>query len=251
MNKSILVVDDDILTIKIAEKVLKENNYEVETAVNGQKALEHFIKNPTSIVLTDLRMPVMDGEQLIKVLMQLKDPPLIIIISVSNNMEIVSAFLKKGVYDFIIKPFTPIELLHRINKGYESLLPKTKSHSKKTSLFNPASIEPIDFHFWREKVYMVNSLPYSQSIQNSIQANYCFGNVLSVIEKFRVSAKSDGTDYIINKKFADSLFLNTQPSFKIYNLFSKIHLLAVEELKMEKILLTDVYKITECTSPVF
>ena len=59
--QSILVIDDDALVARTIEKVLRINNYKVDTALTGEEAIQKCHEKEYDIVLSDIRMPVMDG----------------------------------------------------------------------------------------------------------------------------------------------------------------------------------------------
>jgi CheY-like chemotaxis protein len=59
--QQILVIDDDELTLEVIRKILEAEGYQVVTALDGQKGLDVFRRNPVDLVITDLVMPVKDG----------------------------------------------------------------------------------------------------------------------------------------------------------------------------------------------
>jgi len=121
-DTNVLVVDDSLMQLKNAQKLLSSIKLNVTTATNGQEALELINKGDKkySLILTDYNMPVMDGKELIFNLRQeYKKNELAIIVFTANNEKSASEFLKIGANDFIQKPYTKIELKTRVNSTLE------------------------------------------------------------------------------------------------------------------------------------
>ena len=119
----VLIVDDEKLIRKVLSKFLSDKNYIVHTAENGQYGLEELDKYEFDLVLTDLRMPEMDGREFLKIMSE-KYPkiPKIVLTAYSTNEDIIIA-LKTGAYDFYTKPITDLTILeHSINRAIEKKL---------------------------------------------------------------------------------------------------------------------------------
>jgi signal transduction histidine kinase len=119
----ILVVDDEMINRVLLSTNLQESGYLVETAEDGQQALEMLSAQPFDVVLLDLVMPRMDGYQ---VLAQMKsDDALrripVIVISSSDEMESVVRCIEMGATDYLPKPFNPVLLHARLKASLASL----------------------------------------------------------------------------------------------------------------------------------
>ena len=79
MKSKILLVDDDELILESVKTSLEMKGYEVLTAENGEVALSIYKKSPVPLVLTDIQMPVMDGVELVKNLLEFEEKPLILV----------------------------------------------------------------------------------------------------------------------------------------------------------------------------
>ncbi len=122
---TILLVDDEETIRGIGSEMLKELGYIVITADDGREAVATFKENPgISMVLLDLTMPHMDGEQCFRELLQL-DPNLKVIMSSGyNEQEVSEKFIGKRLSGFIQKPYRLSvlkELLRNIEKGNQTL----------------------------------------------------------------------------------------------------------------------------------
>ncbi len=115
----ILIVDDEQIVRESLTNWLKEESYQVEAAENGTLALEKIRQSPFQVVLLDLKMPGMDG---IQVLTELKKdfPDIeVIIMTAYGSVNTAVEAIKAGAYDYIVKPFDPEEVALLIKKILE------------------------------------------------------------------------------------------------------------------------------------
>ncbi|MCP4746876.1 MAG: hybrid sensor histidine kinase/response regulator [Desulfobacteraceae bacterium] len=103
-SKSILLVDDEKDIREVLELALVDAGYEVQLAENGQQALDYFRKNRPSIVITDIKMPVMDGIQLLRKIKLEAPETEVVMITGHGDMDLAIRSLKYEATDFITKP---------------------------------------------------------------------------------------------------------------------------------------------------
>jgi len=116
---SILVVDDEKIIHESCGRILREEGYEVETALSGQEALQKLKRKRYDLVLTDIRMPGMDGiETLEKMKREVPDITVVMFTGYSS-VETARSSMKLGALDYLQKPFTPEELLAVVKKAIE------------------------------------------------------------------------------------------------------------------------------------
>lgn len=108
--KKILIVEDDSTIHNLINEVLKKNKYEVINAYSGTEALLLIEKENIDLILLDLMLPGLNGEEIVK---RVKDIP-IIVISAKISVEDKVSVLLDGANDYITKPFDKEELLARI-----------------------------------------------------------------------------------------------------------------------------------------
>jgi two-component system response regulator AtoC len=106
----ILVVDDEEIVRSSLHDWLCEDGYNVEAAEDGFKALEKIKENHWDIVLVDLKMPKMDGLELMERIKEIKPEIQIIIITAYATVHTAVEAMKKGAYDYLVKPFNPEEI---------------------------------------------------------------------------------------------------------------------------------------------
>lgn len=124
MKHKILVVEDNGDIRENTSELLELSDYCVCTASNGEEGLDTALQETPHLILCDIRMPVMDGFNLLERLRQhptLKNSRFIFFTSSSEKKDI-EAGLRLGADDYIIKPFTESELLRKIKNLLGSIL---------------------------------------------------------------------------------------------------------------------------------
>lgn len=118
MNK-ILVIDDEAIVRTSCQRTLAPEGYDVRLATNGREGIAFMEKEKFSLVLLDLKMPDMDGiEVLNKIKTAWPDTKVVMVTGYSTVDTAVQA-LRLGAYNFIEKPFTPDTLLSAVKEVFE------------------------------------------------------------------------------------------------------------------------------------
>lgn len=123
-KKKILAVDDDGLVRKTLELLLKEAGYEPTMAAGGQEALDLLPQKHFDLVITDIRMPDIDGLQVIHAVQdycgQMKKPLIpVIVLTAYKDEPVQQAAIRAGVKEFILKPFKLEEFLQVLKRNLE------------------------------------------------------------------------------------------------------------------------------------
>src|SRR5262249_26688833 len=116
---TILVVEDDTENRTAIVKVLQSADYKVLETDNGQQALDIINEEDVDIVVTDLRLPILDGVELLKRAKAVEQDLEIIMITGHGTVEIAVEAIKEGAYDFITKPVKKAQLLRAVEKAAE------------------------------------------------------------------------------------------------------------------------------------
>ena len=109
----ILIVDDEEMVRNLIQRTLQEADYDVITAANGQEALDKVSQFNISLVLLDIKMPGLDGFQVLDRIRQRSDIPVIMLTAVKEVTTVRDSF-NLGADDYVTKPFSKRELLLRI-----------------------------------------------------------------------------------------------------------------------------------------
>ncbi len=119
MAAKILLIDDDVSLRRVLEFNLQEEGYEVLTAADGGEGLELFHAHSPELVITDLKMPVMSGFELLTAIKQRSPDTLVLVITAFGAVETAVEAMKLGAYDYITKPFNRDELRLVVRKALE------------------------------------------------------------------------------------------------------------------------------------
>ena len=119
-SEKIMIVDDEADVLDLCSRVLRFDGYQVTTASNGYEAIDTAQHEHFDLLLTDIKMPGMDGLEIAQTLK--KSYPHLICVTMTgySTIDMVIEALKLGVDEFITKPFTPKELSKVIAKALES-----------------------------------------------------------------------------------------------------------------------------------
>ena len=120
MSKKILVVDDDKSIRDTLSNYLKRQDFDVYSAENGKSALEITKRVSPDLIITDVRMPEMDGIELLKNVKDIDSHIQVIIISAFDDMQSTVKAMQNGAYDYIEKPLEIDKLKIRINRALEN-----------------------------------------------------------------------------------------------------------------------------------
>lgn len=112
----ILIVDDNKVNVELIKAQLKTHDYTIQTAYDGEEALEKIDKNPPDIVLLDLMMPKISGYEVCRSIKQNKKTQFIPVIVITALQELDDKLkaMELGADDFLVKPFNKLELATRI-----------------------------------------------------------------------------------------------------------------------------------------
>ncbi|MCM0081020.1 response regulator [Geomonas sp. Red32] len=127
---TVVVVDDDPLVLESVAMLLTASGFEVNPFSDAREALSLIEHSPPHAVVTDVNMPGMGGIELLERIHELdRDIPVILMTAYAELNMAVNA-IKKGAFDFIIKPFKPPYLIHSVEKGinYQRLLLVEKNY---------------------------------------------------------------------------------------------------------------------------
>lgn len=117
----ILVVDDELFVRELLLEFLGQNGFEVYLADRGARAVELAADRAFDLCLLDLKMPEMNGLEVLSEFDKLPQAPLTVLMTGYPTVESAVACLRSGVFDYVIKPFKLPELLSTVQKGLKEL----------------------------------------------------------------------------------------------------------------------------------
>jgi DNA-binding NtrC family response regulator len=117
MNEKILVVDDDRLVSEFVDETLTRSGYDVTSAMSGEDALGFIEIEDFDLILSDVRMPKMDGIELLKQIRHVSPSTMVIMITAYGTVKNAVEAMKIGAFDYVLKPFSPDELELTVKKA--------------------------------------------------------------------------------------------------------------------------------------
>ena len=117
MEKKILIVDDEFNSRTLLAQLFQEDGYSADTAENGKTALEALKSTPFDILITDIRMPVMDGIELFHRAKEVYPHMPVILFTAYGTIEAAVKALKEGVFHYLEKPVNFDLLNHTVQQA--------------------------------------------------------------------------------------------------------------------------------------
>lgn len=130
-DKKILIVDDEKNIRLTLSQSIEDTGAEIDTAVNGEEGLKKAEENDYDIILLDIKMPGIDGIEVLRRLREKSTNATVVIITAHGTIDNAVEAMKLGAVDFIQKPFSPNEirdLIRRINKREDLGMESTESY---------------------------------------------------------------------------------------------------------------------------
>ncbi len=239
MEKKILIVEDDPVSAKILESNLAAGGYIVDTASNGAEALEKFARTPYLIVITDIEMPVMNGEELLGRLMAFDNAPLVFVETVHSEIPLVIDIMKKGAYDYLIKPVDTGELLIKVQRACDAAemirMKKIIEKEKVIRLENQ-----LEWVKWKERAGADKEMRHKDrtlfhSIQTSFNQGQGFGALITLLDIVSASARRDENSYVIDASLMDVINANVKMARNALESFKEIDWLIANELPLTEL----------------
>jgi two-component system NtrC family response regulator len=115
--ETILVVDDEKNYLRVLSAVLEDEGYEVLTALGGQEALEIQKSSDLDLILTDMKMPGMDGIELLEHVKAMDADLPLIMMTAHGTVDKAVESMQKGAYSYILKPFDNERLIIYVKKA--------------------------------------------------------------------------------------------------------------------------------------
>lgn len=141
MNGKILIVDDETIQREIVQDILEDQGYDVVALGSGIEALEYIKQKPVDVILTDLRMPGMDGVELLQHIKDFEPEIVVVVITAYGSLESAVDAVKKGAYDYLAKPLSKEQLTLVVERA----LSRKKLSDENRSLRQELQ-ERYDFH---------------------------------------------------------------------------------------------------------
>ncbi|MCU0822119.1 MAG: response regulator [Spirochaetes bacterium] len=249
IDKRILVVDDAPAIAKIIADKLRSEDYEVTTAQNGEEALDLYKDNPFPLVIADIEMPVMGGNELIDHLNQFSNPPLIFIITSHKEPNVIIDIMKKGVYDYMVKPFDIEGLPLKVKRAFEVIdMKRNIAVIEKEKMVRLE--QQLDWYRWMERARTKDDIDihnldksFLHRLQTIFNQGSGFGNLIAIIDLLTYSAKEDGNYYLIKKDLIDMLKSDKEKTRRALEIIQEIDEITHNDVELDKIAIGDFHEL--------
>ena len=236
-EKKILIAEDDVIMLKTLGQFLSSNGYAVETAVNGSEALKKYKSNPAQVVITDIDMPVMNGNELISHLSSVENPPVIFVTTIERSPELIIDIMKKGIYDYILKPVDMSDLLLKLSRAFEtSEMKHALDITRKEKVIRLEN--NLEWYKFEERLKNRDDKSMGANIFESLLTSFNqgagFGALVTLMAVMESTAKSDGDDYKISGELFEMIRGNVRAAERALQTFGDMMKIVTEKHKAEK-----------------
>ncbi len=205
-------MDDEERIRDLIKEYVSLEDYEVSEASDGLEALALIKKYNYSIVILDVMMPKLDGWRTCKEIRKISKVPIIMLTARGEEYDKLLGF-ELGVDDFMVKPFSPKELLARMNA-----IIRRSSSSQESSLENELHLEGLVIEFDSRNVYVDDRL-ISLTPKEYELLTYFVKNMNKVFSRDQILNSVWGYDYIGDDRTIDTHIKMLRDSLKTYRKF--------------------------------
>jgi len=142
-NISILIVDDEESVRDSLYSWFLEDGFRVECAENAKKALTILEYDQFDIILADIKMPGMDGLEMLRRIKSLKPDAIVIVMTAFATVDTAVKALKDGAYDYVTKPFDPDDLTHLIRNATKQISLTDENENLKKKVVSLENVEDL------------------------------------------------------------------------------------------------------------
>ena len=213
-TEPVLIVEDKAENQALLKGICKKINVACDIASNGKEALELVKDKSYAVYIVDLMMPVMDGRTFVKELKKINSSAVIIIQTALDTPDTIIELMKKGVYDYIIKPIDPELFQEVLLKSLEYKYLKDLEHQQSLSAGEKIKAQ-IDWLNYKENRRLSSKdTAESKSIYNvktSLAQGAGFGTLITLIDIMKASAmETEEGKMIVDKDVVDMMISNNE-----------------------------------------
>jgi DNA-binding response OmpR family regulator len=134
MKSNILVVDDEPVARQSMSDILRLEGFSVNAVPNGQAAIEYVRTHPVELMIVDLRMPGMDGLEVVQVVNQISPETEVVLLTAFATTESAIQALRLRIHDYLLKPASPAQVIASVKKGLARRDARLKARGGNASL---------------------------------------------------------------------------------------------------------------------
>jgi diguanylate cyclase (GGDEF)-like protein len=197
--KRVLVVDDDASILGVVSEVLEDDGYDVTTAGSAEEAIETLKNNQFALVMSDIRLPGINGIGLLKHVKEVAPRTAVIMITSHGSMQTSIEAIKLGAYDYILKPFEDLSL---ISNSAKRAVDSFNVDVERSQLVHSLKIS-------NEELSRMNEVFHGLAIRDGLTDLYNHRHINEMLDEQIQKSKVEGGDL--------SLIFIDVDNFKIFN----------------------------------
>lgn len=244
-REPVLIVEDREANQALIQGILQAFKIDSRVAENGQVALDLLAKEPFSLYIVDLMMPVMDGRSFIGKLKEKEPDSVVVVQTALDSPETIIDIMKLGVYDYVIKPLDPDSfikvILRALEFKYLKNIEKAIADAETQKLKN--QIEWLNYRSSRNPAPTTatqTGLSTIENIKTSLSQGSGLGAMTSIIDMLQSSQESrEGGKTLVDSEILDILFENNEISKNVLQGLTKVTEILSETLDLQSLTCSD------------
>lgn len=237
-EKQVLIVEDDAVTSRLLSRVLEKEGFRFDTAHNGKEALSLFEIYLYPVVVTDIEMPELDGNELISRIRSISDATAIIVTSAHGESDLVIDVMKKGVHDYLLKPINADELIIKVKKALEMAHFRRMSDilekEKQVRIENQ-----LEWYRWHENMMNrdldIKDKSLFKNLHTSFNQGAGIGSIMPILDMMLNVSEKDGEYYRVPESLIELARENMKYARRSMAVFSEIEYLEDHDLDLVKV----------------
>lgn len=246
----ILIVDSDLQTQEILRDHLSRAGYEPVVIAHGPSAYSAACDEKFALVLTELTVPGMNGQDLIDRLLELPRPPGIVVISADDSRETLIRTIRKGVFDFALKPIQGEPLLAKLSRAVEASRLIGVQHD--LELERRMRLEnQLEWTLWKQNVVNRENNRLDRNLFQNLHTSFSqgagFGLLLSLVRSLSEMSEARDDGYLVCHELMDMVKNGADYAERSLRIFEDIFHLISEDLPTEPVTLVDLHDLLRST----
>lgn len=212
-HEKILIVDDEDRIREMLREYLSPEGYAIDEASDGEEALELFMKNEYTLVILDIMMPKLDGWTVCREIRKTSQVPIIMLSARGEEYDKLFGF-ELGVDDYLVKPFSPKELLARM----KAIIRRSQGIEEKQNNKNTLRYEGLNIDFDSRNVY-IDDIPISLTPKEYELLSFFSRNPNKVFSRDQLLNEVWGYDFYGDHRTVDTHIKMLRESLRDYRKF--------------------------------
>ena len=247
MNNSprIIIVEDNKSVREMLTQYLTELGYSVKSAENGKIALDMLGKYQVDLIITDIKMPVLDGDELINIISVRPDAPVIVVLTAHADSDYIVEVMQKGAFDFIVKPIKKNDFKTRIERAVKmSELRRAERITQKEKVVRLE--QQLEWHRFHEKLMNeqveTDNAGLFENLHRSLSQGSGIGTMITLFELLLMTATKKGDHYEIDGILFEQIKNNNSTVNRAITVFAEVDSVLTQTLNLETVSVLDIYK---------